>query len=626
VGILTRDLSDEEYQRLNWLSLIEGTEWERYRWNAAQELLKRGRELFDAGDTVVGEALQILGGAISMQLLYGAPRPFGAMVQMREGRSLSIEDLDEHDARLLGRIARDTADPWLRARFGDLAVSIDDGLRKDWELGKLSVEAHADYIESVFLTDRAIEGIDEFRRALVLFWVYAKRDDALWERFWDLAVKQVQHACDNGWPGAAFPLCDEALDRNREACERMAPIIQAHADKIAASAPYEAARYYDYAARLWHRLRQTDTARAAQTAQGEALVAAAAQAADSNPLVAPDWLMEGIAVLRRARATPSRISELRDLLNRYQLNSLDHFHGNEFKLDVSDWIHFIDREVVGPTFFEALLQMAFRVEKWLDFDAIRAETLKSAEEFVLSSLIQTHHSNNEGAVVARQEALDRNDESTIFQRMVRQAREVYLDMRGKVLVRHVTSMLYSNYQPPFFAIKEIVDASPFTPKDHSETMARGFYAGMCDDWVAAAAYLIPSVEPLVRSHLRRRGAHTTVHREDGTQQERTLSELLAMSEAEQVFGKGLVFELQTLLTEPLGYNLRHQYCHGLMPDQQLQNSGTMALWWCLWRIILFPWRDHPSLQVMSHSSEDEDTGIAAEMPAVASQHFDPEAN
>lgn len=263
--------------------------------------------------------------------------------------------------------------------------------------------------------------------------------------------------------------------------------------------------------------------------------------------------------------------------------------------------------------------MAFRIENWLNFESIRAEVLKSAEEFFFSSLFPTQRANDEGAVVARQEALDRNDESTIFQRMASQAREVHLDMRGKVLVRHVTSILYSNYQPSFSAIKEIIDASPFTPIGRSETMARGFYAGICDDWVAAAAYLIPAVEPLVRSHLRRRGVHTTVHREDGTQQERTLSELLAMPEAEQTFGKGLVFELRTLLTEPLGYNLRHQYCHGLMPDQHLQNSGTMALWWCLWRIILFPWREHPSLLSEPKADQAEDIVVTRSTEEIALQ-------
>ncbi len=353
MAILTRVLNEDEYQRLSWFPLIEGTGWDRYRWSAAQKLLEKGRELFDAGDAAVGEAFQILGGTISMQLLHAAPSPFGSMIQTKDGRSLSIEDLGEHDARLLAQVARDSADPWLRARFADLAISINDGLRRDWELGKLCVEAYSDYIEGVFLTDRAIDGIDEFRRALVLFWIYAKRDEALWERFWDLAVKEVQHGVDNGWLGVAFPLCDEALDRSKDACEKMALIVQAHADKIVSSAPYEAAQSYDYAARLWHRLRQSEKSRVAQAARGEALVATAIVAADANPLVAPHWLMEGIAVLRRARAAPSRISELRDLLNQYQLSSLDHFHGNEFKVDISDWIKLIDFEVVGPTFFEA---------------------------------------------------------------------------------------------------------------------------------------------------------------------------------------------------------------------------------------------------------------------------------
>lgn len=611
MGTLSRELTEDEYARLNWFPLIEGSDWAHYRWSAAAPILERSRELQDAGDQVVSEALSVIAGAISMQHRHGGPSPFGEMIRTRDGRSLSMEDLGADDATLLARVARDTTDPWLRARFADLAISIDGGLRSDWVLGRLCVEAYFDYAASVLETEWAIDGVDEFRRGLILFWIYTKRDEALWSRIWELAIAAVQHAVAQGWPGVAFPLCDEAMARNKEVCAALAPIIQGRADAIAATAPLEAERLYDYASCMWHRLRQPDKSRAAMAAQGECFVAAATLAADSNPIMAPHWLMSGIAALRRARAPQGRIHELRDLLATHQLASLDHFHGQEFRIDVSDWVQLIEREMIGPTFLEALLQMAFRVERWLDFDSVRAHVLDTADRFIFSSMFASQHSNDEGAVVATQQPLDKNDEETIFQRMVAQSREVHLGMRGNVLVSLATSILYSNYQPPFSAIKEIVDASPFSPRGHTETLARGLYAGICDDWVGAAAYLIPSVEPLVRANLRSSGVHTTVHREDGTQQERTLSELLVMPEAERLFGKGLLLELRTLLTEPVGFNLRNAYCHGLLANDQLGNSGTMALWWCLWRMVLFAWSEHPAVAAppvreLGCLDEDED--------------------
>lgn len=596
MAILSRALTTDEYQGLDWLPLIQDTQWDHYRWTAAQRLHEKANDLAAQGQEIQAQALSLIGGVVSMQLRHDGPAPYGPMIQMRDGgRTLSFEDLEAIDADFLGQVAMDTKDPWLRARFSDVAISVGQSSGVDWQLGKLSVEAQLDYLRSVFLTDRAIDGIDECRRALRLLWVYAKRDASLWDSYWNLIKEQVQHSLDNNWPGVTFPLCDESMERNRKICEDLAPMIQEKADSLAQDHPIEAARYYAYASRLWHRLRDRQRSREAKLSQGETLVRAAALAAEANPLLAPHWMLEGISVLRRAHAPPSRINELRDTLSRYQLASLDSFQGHEFRIDVSEWIKQIEEEMVGPSFFEALLQMTFRLGRWLDFDQCRQESLETAEKYVLSSLFSSQHSNDEGAVVATEQAFDRNNEESIFQRMVSQAREAHLDLRGKVLVGHATCILYSNFQPPFSAIKEVVDASPMTPEGYSETLARGLYAGICGDWIAAGAYLIPGVEPLVRAHLRRRGIHTTVIRENGTQQERTLSELLTMQEATHVFGAGLLLELRTILTEPLGFNLRNMYCHGLLHDNQLENAGTMSLWWSLWRLILFPWREHPAV-------------------------------
>jgi hypothetical protein len=600
MAVLSRALTTDEYQSLDWFPLIQDTQWDHYRWTAAQRLHEKANDLTAQGQEIQAQALSLIGGVISMQLRHGGPDPYGPMIQMRDGgRTLSFRDLEAIDADFLGQVARDTRDPWLRARFSDIAASVGQSSGVNWQLGKLSVEAQLDYLRSVFLTDRAIDGIDECRRALRLLWVYAKRDESLWDAYWNLITEQVQHSLDNNWSGVAFPLCDEAMERNRKVCEDLAPIVQAKADSLAQEQPIESARYYAYASRLWHQIRDKQRSREAKLSQGETLVRAAAVAAEANPLIAPHWMLEGISLLRRAHAPRSRINELRDILSQYQLASLDSFHSHEFSIDVSDWVKQIEDAMIGPSFFDALLQMSFRLERWLDFDQCRQQALETAEKYALSSLFSSQHSNDEGAIVATEQAFDRNNEESVFQRMVSQARETHLDLRGRVLTGHATSILYSNFQPPFSAVKEIVDASPMTPASHSETLARGLYAGICDDWVAASAYLIPLVEPLVRAHLRRRGIHTTVIRENGTQQERTLSELLAMPEATHVFGAGLLLELRATLTEPLGFNLRNMYCHGLLHDNQLTNPGIMSLWWSLWRLTLIPWREHPT--VIAHS-------------------------
>ena len=603
--VLQEPINDEDYAALDWVSLVgEGGDGSA-PWALTTKFFQSARQLEEEGRSSQSQAMQVLGGAISMHLRHPSHAPFGPMFQSSEGRSMSMEDLGEHDVALLSRAAHDAPSSWLRARFADLAVTADGHTPPDWRLGRLAVDAYLDYVESVFGTEHAIRGLDELQRSLVLLWVYAKKDPALWERYWVVILDEVPHSIEHNWPGLVFRLCDEAIDRNRQACEAILPQIEAKAAELDADNPQEAARWYAQAYRLNQRLGKHKEANASQMAQGEAMSRAAELSAEQQPMVAPMHLTEAISLLRKAKAAPSRIQELRDRLATYERASLDHFGHFSAKTDVSEWVKWIDEQIVAPDFFSALLRSTYRAGQWLDVDEIEERVRQQYAEHPLSSMFTTTHVNADGVVVAQRPPLDLNDPASIRLHAINSAHQVDIPMRSSVMVSHVVSTLHTHYQPSFHAIKEIVEASPITPPGHVETLARGLFSGFIDDWLAASTYLIPAVEPFVRAQLKRIGAHTTAMNEDGTQHEKTLGEMLDMPEAERFFGKNLVFELRVLLTDSEGFNLRNAYCHGLMADRELQNTGIMSLWWTMWRMILFPWHDHPSVLAAPETSQSQ---------------------
>lgn len=544
-----------------------------------------------------------------MVLDSNAPWPFIEMIRTREGRSMSMEDLGEHDVSLLARAAREATDPWLRARLADVAVSVGAGTSADWRLGRLAIEAYVDYVESVFGTERAIDGLDECQRVLKIFRAYAKKDQQLWERLWRVVLQEIEHSIEKAWPGLALTLCDEAKERNREVAEAAIPLLKSKVAILADGNPLEAERYYSHISSLCHRVGKKGEARQALLDQGEALakLALTAMSTPHQAILASEWMVKAIDVLRRARTEPSRIRELRDHLSTIQRASLDQFVGHSFRTDVSQIYEAVEQAITGPTLFEALLQTAFAIDRWLDYDALRADVLDSARKHPLSMMFSSSHTNSEGRIIAREEPFDPNNEGSIVQKMITDARQFHLGMRGQVVVPAMTNILHSRFQVPFFAIKDIVAASPVTPSGHSETLARGLHAGITGDWIATGAYLIPNMEPFVRTYLRRHDVHTSVFRDGDVEHERTLSELLAMPEAEDLFGKGLLLELKVLLTEQLGFNLRHQYCHGLLRDDQLGNTGVLALWLTVLRLIMFPWVNQPRSEAPSPESADEAT-------------------
>jgi len=516
---------------------------------------------------------------------------------------MSTEDLGEHDIALLARAAADAPHPWLRARFADLAVSAEGRIPRDWRLGQVAANAYLDYAITVFGSDWAIDGLDEIRRGLVLSRVYAKRDETLWGRYWSAILKEVPHAIEKNWPGLVFRLCDEALDRSREACEVIVPQIETKAAELDAVSPQQAADWHKVAYRLRWRMGQRSEANAALLAQGEAMTRAAELSAKHQPILAPMQLTEAISILRRAKADPTRIQALRDQLTHYERASLDHYGHHSHEIDVTDWVKWIDQQLEAPSFFASLLRMAYRAGKTLRMEELERRVRKNAQDHPLSHFFASIHANAEGTIVARTSAFDADDPTSVREHMIRDATQLDLSLRARIMVSRSIHSLSSSYQPSFQGIKEIVESSIVAPDAQSETLARGLLAGFAGDWLGASVYLIPAMEPFVRHQLKRVGAHTMALDEHGVQREKTLGELLSTPEAEAFFGKDLVFELQVHLVEQAGFNLRNEYCHGLMSDHALESAGIMSLWWLLWRMILFPWHEHPAVLASTPTSE-----------------------
>lgn len=602
--VLQTPIDEETYQGLGWLSLASAPTDRHFNWHLAEGFGRRAHELEEAGHTAEAQAFRLMCGAISMHMRHPSHSPFGPGQRMGGRRTMAMEDLGEHDVALLARAARDAPFPWLKARFADLAVSAPASGRSDWRLGQLTVEAYLDHVSSVFGTEWAIDGLNELRRGLVLLRVYAKNDQTLWKRYWDVILEEVPHAIAHDWAGMVFPLCDEAMHRSREACDTIIPLIEARATQLDAIAPQEAARWHQQAHRMHQRLNNRAQANAALMAQGEAMTRAAEFSATQQPLLAPMQLTEAIGLLRRAKAPPCRVKELRDRLAEYERASLDHYGQFEHSIDVSDLVKHVDRQMLAPDFFSALLRMAYRVEQWIDIQSLERRVRENAQQHPFTHMFGATHANADGTIVSRQPPFNADDPASVRQHMIQDAARFDFSTRGQVTISRAAEVLHCQFQPSFHTIKEIVEASTITPSSKVETIARGLFFGLIGDWTAVSVYLIPTMEPFVRAQLQRTGAHTTALEEDGTQREKTLGEMLDMPEATDFFGENLLFELKVHLTEPLGFNLRNAYCHGLMSDEELQNVGTISLWWVIWRMVLLPWHNHPSVLASPESIEE----------------------
>ncbi|MCD9098043.1 hypothetical protein LU699_13130 [Luteimonas fraxinea] len=295
----------------------------------------------------------------------------------------------------------------------------------------MAVTSYVDYVESVFGTDRAIDGLGELRRGLALSRAYGKRDEALQARYWSVLLAEVPHAIENNWPGLIFRLCDEALERSRDACEAIAPQIEAKARALDESSPQQAAEWHGMAHRMRWRLGQRAEATRSLLAQSAAMVRAAEHSAIHQPLLAPMQLLEGIRLARRAKADPQRVQELRERLSQYERATLDHYQTHSHEIDVNDWVEWIHKRIQAPSFFDSLLRMAFGIGAIADLDEVKARVVKSASEFPLSHLFGSTHATADGTIVARRPPLDPSDADSLRDQMVRSAVETDFDLRAR---------------------------------------------------------------------------------------------------------------------------------------------------------------------------------------------------
>jgi hypothetical protein len=132
----------------------------------------------------------------------------------------------------------------------------------------------------------------------------------------------------------------------------------------------------------------------------------------------------------------------------------------------------------------------------------------------------------------------------------------------------------------------IVTDNPFVPPRHVHIYARGLFAGLTGDWIAAGHILAPQIENSIRYVLMQAGAIAKSLSPQGIQADILLDSLLRKPELTQILGVDIVFDLRGLLVEKSGSNLRHLLAHGLMDQWDLISMRVRYLWWLALRALL----------------------------------------
>jgi hypothetical protein len=134
-------------------------------------------------------------------------------------------------------------------------------------------------------------------------------------------------------------------------------------------------------------------------------------------------------------------------------------------------------------------------------------------------------------------------------------------------------------------LERMVSRSMLRMEGREGIVARGLVEGLRGDFLVATHLLVPQFEEWVRRLLSQMGVITSSIDADNNQQLVDLGKALFLPESDEIFGPDLAFNLQTLLVDRLGSNLRNRMAHGLLGEGEFNSAPTRYFWALVLRLV-----------------------------------------
>lgn len=306
-------------------------------------------------------------------------------------------------------------------------------------------------------------------------------------------------------------------------------------------------------------------------------------------------LQQAIEAFRKIPGTEDRRKELHSKLLICQKESIKMLKKISHNIDISEEVEKVRAGVKGKHLYDALLFMAFSFSS-PSVDNLRAQVLEDANKYIFQNLFGEIAINEIGNTIGRMPSMDTTDpeekEAAIRARMLKNA-EMHRSLCLSMYIEPIRRIINQEHSVTIDDLLSVVTNNPYVPQGREYLFASGLHAGLKGDFLISTHLLIPQLENTIRYVLQQYGLVTSGLSSTGIQDERPLTTTIFLPELEIILGKDIVFDLQGLLVERFGQNLRNRMAHGLMGTDMFYTVGAVYLWWLTLRICLTPIRIDP---------------------------------
>lgn len=566
------------------------------------------------------ECLRFVSQVLTMMLRPEQPsEPYGPLVAFGERRSSIPADFPK--AELLGLQAWTTSlsDPELRARLLDV-IWIQ---ARSFPAARGAVDA---YLASALRLEHPKEWTacqNRLERALRLAARLGKGGADLRSRVLDEIEAMLLRHRGTDPLYLTFRLIQLLLEFNHGDARQFAGFASAAAASAeVANEFWRAKDYYKLAADCHRQTDDPDAEGAALSQSAECLVRES-ELAHKQPgrgaMTAAVLLSDAVEAMRQVPGGRGRAVELHERLLALQQESLTEMRPFSTSIDTEKLVRRALAAVRDKPINEAIIALC-TMAKPQSMAKLKRQVHEEARVAVLGSLVSCEVLNSRGRVVARVPGLEIGVEDPknegLRGRMFRHA-QLLRSLTVQAMLNPARMEILDAHSPDRLDVAGLIRYSPWIPPGHEESVLRALIAGFQGDMLVAGHLVPPQLEAMVRHVVELRGGATSMLEPGGLQPERPLGVLLDTPEAAQAFGADGVFELQDLLVDPLGTNLRNEVAHGLLDDSGLFGEDVLYAWWLLLRccVVTSKLVERKQTTAAMPNATDPSTGPAAENSA-----------
>jgi hypothetical protein len=591
-------VTEQDFRDSGWKDVLSTASREGYS-SMWQAFSAAASQAMDEGRESHGKVLWLLADACSMMLSPNSiNEPFKPFMVMEGRRSVIPDDLSESDVAFYAQVVDVTDDPWLKARLSDLTWL--KQIKRDVRFALAAIDAYRAIALDTKTWVRG--GRDCWGRAIHLArMLKGGAGDRVAEI--EATILKVFEAATKQDGSQGLWLAD-LLDSNglgRTQRGAIAQKLETLAGEFDADGDLHRSREYFSAAARWFKLAGDEEKAASMTVyEAESWVKeVVVRASSTNPshMAAATFYENAIQIYRTIPGTErtphrvdDRLAELRAHLSESGEKTLAEMGlVSSPCIDISKLVENARKAVSGKTPIEAL-QAFCNLHHGVDVKQARETALERLRNHPLQALLPATVMSRDGRVIAKRPGLSlsgassEGDEVTIRAEMIRD-HGILIGIVVQGDIWPALEILWLEHRLHEADFVGLVSQSPIVPRDRVRLFGKALFAGYDRDFVTALHLLVPQIEHLVRHPLKQAGVKTTSLDLNGIENEIGLTGLMALPEAEKIFGANLSFEIRALFCDAFGPNLRNELAHGLLDDEACQSIFSVYAWWFGLRLI-----------------------------------------